>query len=64
MVVAAVPGLALIEEFGRATSHLGCGHVLDALAEHPLLTERVTQPAGTFPVELICQRVDHLGARR
>jgi hypothetical protein len=53
MVVAAVPGLALIEEFGRATSHLGCGHVLDALAEHPLLTERVTQPAGTFPVELI-----------
>src|ERR1700729_2139717 len=43
---------------------LSAVHVLDVAAEHPLVTERVPQPALPVAVELVRERVDHLAARR
>ncbi len=44
--------------------HLVPADVLDVGAEHPLVPERVTQPAGPVAVELVGERVDHLAPRR
>lgn len=51
-----------LEEFSGSAGHLVVWYIFDVLAEHPLLPERVTQPAGALAVELIRQRMYHLGA--
>ena len=41
------------EELGRSSVHLLVRQVLRVLAQHPLLAERVAEPAAALPVELI-----------
>src|SRR5690606_24862150 len=55
-------GSGLRRVAGRAARDLLGREDLDALAEHPLLAERVAQAAAPLAVELIGERVDHLGA--
>jgi hypothetical protein len=31
------------------------------LAQHPLLAERIADPASPLPIELVSQRIDHFG---